>query len=185
MSTVKQLFKIRPEFGAHRENGVTYKAGDIISSTNDLAKIFPHKFERVTLVPIDAQADKTLQLDGSFVAEYEPSSRSSAALLEAIAKVSVDDPVLVEVEEISNDDFIARTNQAKIKKPVDEQSKNKIDSGLGDDVTKQYPIALNLELLVYKTKNNKYVPVDPDLPNYPLHAEMEEVELLNWLNNQD
>ena len=159
-TTEIKYFKIKEGCGDHRANGKLYKAGEIVPSTKDLAKALPHKFIKVDAVPKDDEADKTLMdtLDGTVVMEYMP---------------------------VDDEDFIDKVKEAEDKIKQKSVTTHISERDLGKNVTDQFPVAVTLELMIYQTKDDKYIPVDSDMPNRPLHDAMKKVELLNWLKNQD
>ena len=171
-----QYYKIKIGCGKHRQDGVNYKSGDLIPSVVDLAKIFPNKFIKAREVPTDEKADSTLN---------KPN----------LNNIVTDESVEFEITEVTNNVFIDRIKNTKditVKQaPLKEAQITKdnpgsiytIKSELGTNVTKDFPIAVDLEIIILSS-GDLYIPADVDLPNYALHKAMTEVELLNWLNDQ-
>ena len=89
----EKKYKIKPGCGGHRQDGIMYKAGDIVSSTKNLNKIFPHKFKLVSDVPKDDEADKTLENTS-------------------------DDTVVIEVTEVTDEEFTDKVKKADTKTSV-------------------------------------------------------------------
>ena len=54
-------FRIKAKAGTHRENGRTYKAGDVVESNSDLINLFPEKFELLG----GPEGRRTVLTDGS------------------------------------------------------------------------------------------------------------------------
>ena len=181
----KKNYKIKPDCGNHRQDGITYKAGEIVPSIKNLAKIFPHKFIKVDIVPKDEEADKTLSLgtlDGTVVAEYTPDD-GGKDFGKSVMELE-NDFVAVEITEVTDEEFIDLVKKAETEiKPESVKIPPSV-SNLGIDVTNQFPIAATLELKIYRNDVG-YIPVDSDMLNRPLHDAMNEVELINWLNDQD
>ena len=164
-NTETKLFKIKEGFGDHQANGKTYKAGEIVPSIANLTRIFPNKFIEVSGVPKDEEADEALAKPNQNTIKEDP-----------------DGSVVMEITEMTDEGFIDYIKKSE-NKEIKQVSKN--TSVSGKNVTDQFPVAIDLELMIYQTKDDKYISVDSDLPSRPLHDPMQKVELLNWLNNQD
>ena len=139
-------FKLKPKVGnhAHRdpEGKITvYHAADenVIESDIDLAKIFPHKFEKV---------DSNLSEDTS-----EPKKTEVEKAAEAGADGAADP-----------------TKKSSRKSRKEEEKKEA--NPLGEEVTSEFPKAVEEDFKVFSANGKGFMVVEPDEPTVPLHKEL-------------
>lgn len=124
--------------GNHYQGNMCYKAGDVLESDRDLAKLFRNKFERV--------ADETPLSEGTPV----------QTVMAGHTPPTVTPSDTVEVEGLTDPPTSTNTTSEV---PVDEDvvTTNPKPKSLGEDVTEQYPNADIVGVRVlYNAKKNGY-----------------------------
>lgn len=137
----EKSYRVKEGLHVH-DDGVTYKKGETLRDTRDLVAAFPQKFEEATgegheTDPVARAEALRKQLDA---AEAEIAANNAAS-----AKKSAATPVKTAKQEAAQ----AKTEEAA---PETEE-----ETGLGDDVTKQFPSAKKAGVVVFHAEDGYYV----------------------------
>lgn len=131
--------RFRVKNGKHHENGVKYGKNDVVESDRPLDKLFVNKFEVLPDEPSTPKAKKAAKVvaEGEEVETEEDPKDATGASIKSTQKEGVMD----------------RPN-----KDVDSSA---LSSELGDNVTTDFPTALDAGVVVFKD-GNKYQIAKPD-----------------------
>ncbi len=139
---------------------VVYKAGDTIHSEKELDKIFPGKFERISIREDFADGSPNI-MDKRFDSEEDEAKALQARLDEIKSDSGVDSED--SKEDTPDDDDSEENDDDEDDDSEEEDEDEEIDPAtLGEDVTDRFPKAKDLGVQIYLSGKSWYVAYDPD-----------------------
>lgn len=155
-------FRLKDKVGGHNEGGKDYKAGEVVVSKRDLAKLFPLKFDEVLPIPSNPEADRPLSELPAKAAPLGSVGKKVEGGLAGSEKGVATEPLATEADD-SVETFAA------------------IQSTLGRNVTARFPHAVAAGLIILR-RGSLFYAADSEMPDRCLTRKgLPRVEVENYI----
>ncbi len=169
-------FKVKEGVGDHVEKGVNYTNGEIIETDSNLVEKWPLKFDQCDGVESpQPEQDQTLE-NAHLSPEEERTPDASDS--------TPDDPDDASLD--MNVDAVKGAPNVTDAEVIDNQILEAlctIESKLGKNVTREFPVAAGVDLVVFQ-RGKGFRAADSEMPERALHTNKTHEEMVTWLEQE-